>query len=127
MIAPQLSWPTHVLGANYFFAAYAFDRPLSANDFHDWLVQSYLESGPENVLRAAIEAVGMAGMSNVFNAPTATSRSKERYCMALKSMKKALDDPAEAIADTTFMAVILFGLYEVRQPRVWPKRVFTYD
>jgi hypothetical protein len=110
-----LSQPINELGANFFFAKYTFNEPPFFSDYHDWLTQSYFEDGPNHVLRAVIEAVGMAGISNVFHAPHVASKSKEQHCEALAAMKQVLNDPVQAIADTTFMAVILFGLFEVLQ------------
>jgi hypothetical protein len=110
-----LSQPINELGANFFFTKYAFDEPPFSSDYHDWLAQSYFEDGPNHGLRAVIEAVGMAGISNVFHAPHVASKSKEQYCMALAAMKQASNDPVQAIADTTLMAVILLGLFEVPQ------------
>jgi hypothetical protein len=112
-ISYPLSQPINELGANFFFAKYTFNEPAFSSDYHDWLTQSYFEDGPNHVLRAAIEAVGMAGISNVFHAPHVASKSKEQHCEALAAMKQALNDPVQAIADTTFMAVILLGLFEV--------------
>jgi hypothetical protein len=101
------------LGANFFFAKYTFNDVSYPNDFHAWLAQSYHEVGASYVLRAAVEAVGMAGMSNIFHAPYIASKSKQQYGEALVAMKQALNNPVQAIADTTFTAVILFGLFEV--------------
>jgi hypothetical protein len=114
-ISRPLSQPVSELGANFFFAKYTFNEPPFFSDHHDWLTQSYFEDGPNHVLRAAIEAVGMAGISNVSHAPYVASKSKERYCEAVAAMKQALNDPVQAIADMTFMAVILLGLFEVPQ------------
>lgn len=112
-LSHALSQPINELGANFFFAKYSFSEHPSSSNYHDWLSQSYFEEGPNHVLRMAIEAVGMAGISNVFHAPHVASKSKEQYCDALTAMKQALNDPVQAIADTTFLAVILLGLFEV--------------
>ena len=114
-ISHPLSQPINELGANFFFAKYTFNEPPFPSDYHDWLNQSYFKDGPNHALRAAIKAVGMAGMSNVFHAPHIASKSKEQYCEASAAMKQALNDPVQAIADTTFMAVILLVLFEVPQ------------
>lgn len=112
-ISHPLSLPINVLGANFFFAKYTFNGPPFSSNFHDWVTQSYLESGPNHVLRAVIEAVGMAAISNVSHAPHVASRSKKQYCKALTAMTQALNEPVQALADTTFMAAILLGLFEV--------------
>jgi hypothetical protein len=114
-ISYPLSQPINELGANFFFAKYTSNDPPFASDYNDWLSQSYFQDGASHVLRAAIEAVGMAGISNVFHAPHVSSKSKEKYREALVAMKKALNDPVQVTADTTFMAVILFGFFEVTQ------------
>jgi len=112
-ISYPLSQPVNDLGANFFFAKYTFSEPPYSSDYHAWLTKSYFEDGPNHILRPAIEAVGMAGLSNVSYAPNIESKSKEQYCKALAAMKQALDNPVQAITDTTFMGVILFGLFEV--------------
>src|SRR5262249_43323873 len=101
------------LGANFFFTKYTINEAPFCNDYNDWLTRSYFEDGPSHVLRVAIDAVGMAGISNVFHAPPVSSKTKKQYCQALAAMKQALDDPVQAIADTTFMAIILLGVFEV--------------
>jgi hypothetical protein len=119
-ISYPLSQPINELGANFFFTKYTFNEPPFSSDYHDWLAQSYFEDGPNHVLRAAIEAVGMAGISNVSHAPHVASKSKEQYCKALAAMKQVSNDPVQAIADTTLMAVILLGLFEVHPNRLDP-------
>lgn len=114
-ISPPLSHPIDILGANFFFAKYTFNGPPFSSNFHDWLTQSYLENRPSHVLRAVIEAVGMAAISNVSHAPHVASKSKKQYCKALTAMRQALNEPIQALADTTFMAAILLGLFEVPQ------------
>jgi hypothetical protein len=111
-----LSHAVNDLGANFFFSKYIFDEPPFSNDYNMWLAQSYAEVSRHRVLRAAIEAVGMAGLSNVSYAPRLESKSKQHYGEVLAAVKQALSDPVQATADTTFMAVLLLGLYEVRTP-----------
>jgi hypothetical protein len=120
-ISHSLSQTISELGANFFFAKYTFKEHPYSSDYHDWLTRSYLDEGPKDVLRAALEAVGMAGIANVYHTPSVASKSKQRYCEALIAMQQALNDPVQAIADTTFLAVILLGLFEVLQfwDRFW--------
>lgn len=101
------------LGASFFFTKYTFNEVPFCGDYHDWLTQSYFNDG--SVLQAAIEAVGMAGISNVSFAPYVASRAKEQYCKAVTAVNLALSDPVQAVADSTLMAVILLGLFEVSQ------------
>ena len=112
-ISYPVSQPATELGVNFFFAKYIFKEPPFYSDHCAWLTQSYIEPRSQNVLRAAIEAVGMAGLSNAFHAPHVESASREKYRQALIALQQALNDRGQALADTTLMAVILLGLFEV--------------
>lgn len=105
--ASQRTW------ANFFFTKYTFLEPPFSKDNIGWLARSYLEDVANPVLRLVIEAIGMSGISNVFHAPNVASKARKQYCTAMAAMKQSLDDPIQAVADTTFMAVMLFGLFEV--------------
>lgn len=113
-----LTLPITDLAASFFFTKYTFSEPPFSSDYHDWLARSYFADGPNHVLRAAIEAVGMAGISNISYAPRVASKAKQKYCGALSIIKQALDDPVEAKEDTILMAVILLTLFEASTSRV---------
>ena len=112
-IVPHICNVQFLEPARFFFAKYAINEPHSNGNYYDWLVESYLEPRTNNVVRVVIDAIGMAGMSNVLNVPRLASLSKERYGEALAAMQSALVDPAQATADTTLMAMILLGMLEV--------------
>lgn len=112
-ISYGLSQPLVELGLNFFFTRYTFDQSPFSQDYSQWLKRSCSWHTPNTSLRAAIEAVGMAALANVFHAPKAASRSKKQYSKALMATKQALNDPVLALADETMMAIILLGQYEV--------------
>ncbi len=112
-VAYSISQPAVELGTCFFFAKYLSKEAPFSGEYCDWVSQSYSQGRPSHALRATIEAVGMAGMSNVSHAPLLASRSKQRYCEALAAVKLDLADPVQAAADATLMAVILLGLFEV--------------
>ncbi|KAF2095066.1 hypothetical protein NA57DRAFT_44915 [Rhizodiscina lignyota] len=107
-----LSQPVNEIGVQFFFSNYSCYEPPLSEAYHVWLTNAYREAPANHALRAAIEAAGMAGISNTFYAPEVASRSKEKYGQALAATKQALCDPAEAVADTTLITVILLGLFE---------------
>jgi hypothetical protein len=109
-------------GANFYFAKYTLNEDPFSGDYHDWLAQAYSSGG--QALRGAIEAVGMAGISNVYYAPHIFSKSRQQYCLALAAVNHALGDPVIAVTDTTFMAVILLGMFEVINFDTWDR--YTY-
>jgi hypothetical protein len=112
-ISHPLSQPINEIAANFFFANYSCNEPPFSESYQAWLTQIYSEARPNHALRVAIEAVGLAGISNVSYAPNLASKSQELYGRALAATKQALSDPIESIADSTLMSVITLGLFEV--------------
>jgi hypothetical protein len=112
-ISYTLSQPINEIGAHFFFANYTCNEPPLSEGYHVWLTKTYYEDPPNHGLRAAIEAAGMAGISNKFYAPQIASKSKEQYGRALAATKQALSNPIDLVADTTLATVILLGLFEV--------------
>jgi hypothetical protein len=110
-----LSQSVNDLGASFLFAKYFHNEPPFYSHYHAWVTQSYYDSHPRHVLRATIEAVGMAGLANVLHSPRVKSASEEQYRKASHSMREALNDPVETTADTTLLAVIFFEFLEVRK------------
>ena len=108
------------LGANFFFAKYSFNEEPFFSGYHDWLAKSYLEDKHSHVLRPVVEAVGLAGLSNIFYTAQFESKSKQQYCTSLAALKQVLNDPAQVAEDTTLMAVILLILFEVYWTTTFP-------
>lgn len=81
------------LGVSFFFSNYTFYEPPFYSEHHTWLTQSYVQDKPNHVLRPAISAIGMAGFSNVHNAPILKSKAEEYHCTALAAIRQALNDP----------------------------------
>ena len=113
-LTPPPCPPIGELGASFFFAKYTFNEHPYANDYHDWLLESYSSEG--DALSAVIQAVGIAGISNVSYTPHIVAKSNEQYCKALSAVNEALCDPTRAITDTMLMSVILLGWFEVNRP-----------
>ena len=112
---PALSESINDLGVNFLFTNYFYNQPPFYSHYHTWVAQSYHESHLGHVLRATIEAVGMAGLANVLHSPRVKSASEQQYRKASHAMREALNDPAQVTADTTLLSVILFELLEVRR------------
>ena len=114
-ITPSLCQPINELAAGFFFSNYSCDEPPLSSGYHAWLAQTYHSQDrcSKAALRAAIEAAGLAGISNISYAPDIAARSKMQYGRALAATKTALSDPVDLPADETLMAVILLGLFEV--------------
>jgi hypothetical protein len=103
------------LGANFFFTKYSFTEEPLFPGYHDWLAQTYLDDNHRHshILRPVIEAVGLAGLSNLNYAERFEAKAKEQYCASLAGLKHVLNDPAQVTEDTTLLAVILLIFFEV--------------
>ncbi|KAL0935181.1 fungal specific transcription factor domain-containing protein [Colletotrichum truncatum] len=107
-----LTQPLEDRAANFFFAYYTTTGPPFCDTYQAWLAQAYLQESHSNLVRATIQAVGMAAISNVFNAPDVVLKAKDRYCQALKATNLALRDPYQTTEDSTLIAILLLGLFE---------------
>ncbi|KAL3458260.1 Alpha/Beta hydrolase protein [Aspergillus heterothallicus] len=108
------SQPIEDLAAGFFFSKYnIYNGPYFSSISRDWLCEVYVMDPTCDLLRTAIEAIGMAGLSNTSYAPHLSVQAQDRYGKALAALDGALQDPCAATRDTTLMAVILLGLFEV--------------
>lgn len=97
--------------ATFFFANYVHSDPPFSQEYLRFLCQEYASSNP--ALTEVIEAVGMAGISNMFKAPEIMAKANQRYGRALAMTNNALSDPKQATTDATLMAIWFLGIYEV--------------
>ncbi len=98
---------------SFFFTRFSFDEAPFSGPFQQWLIRSFVGAQPDSALRACIEAIGLAALSNIEHASSIAAYARYRYCSALRSMRRSLDDKRKACTDTTLMAAILCGLFEV--------------
>lgn len=111
--------PINEIAAHFFVANYVYDKPPLSEAYQLWLTDIYLEASTNHTLRAAIEAVGLAAISNISYAPQVAVRSRYQYGRALAILKESLGDPAEAITDITLLTIILLGLFDLVSPDRW--------
>ncbi|KAF6787334.1 fungal specific transcription factor domain-containing protein [Colletotrichum sojae] len=109
-ITPALSPSLEDRAASFFFANYTTTGPPFCDTYQSWVTQEYLKDGPDSKVRVIVQAVGMAAISNVHNAPDVAVRAEERYCKALQVTNSALRDPSQVAADSTLMSILLLGL-----------------
>lgn len=107
-----LSHPPEDLGAQFFFTHFTCDEPPYSKEHHSWLLGLYYNDANQ-AFKAAVEAIGMVALANIYYAPEIASISKERYWRALVATQNALEDMDQSVADSTLMAVLSLGMYEV--------------
>lgn len=70
------------------------------------------DTGPENIMSAAIYAASLATFSLKLRDQVVTNRAWASYAHALKQTNIALSTPALCLQDDTLAAVLLLGLFE---------------
>ena len=61
---------------------------------------------------ASMAAVGLAGLSKITRSPETMHSARQSYTQALQLTNAALQDPAEAVKDSTMLSVLILGTYE---------------
>lgn len=106
-----LSLSLSELAANFYFTHYSYGGPPLSSGFYSWVAGVYAEQN--HPLSAIIEAIGMSAISNTRFAPDIAACARRNYGRVLAATTMAIASPVGAVADTTLMAVLLLGLYEV--------------
>ncbi|KAJ5934162.1 hypothetical protein N7466_003709 [Penicillium verhagenii] len=76
-------------------------------------VKVYSSQDSNDALRAAIQAVGIAGLFNISPSQGNEVESQKLHCRAISALQKLFNDPVHATSDATLTAVILLALYEI--------------
>ena len=66
-----------------------------------------------DVLTEATTSLGMITLSNINVSNEQMAAARRKYLVALRSMKIAVEDPAQARKDDTLLAAMMLGLFEV--------------
>ena len=86
--------------------SYSSPLPMLFNQKSSW-------GSVKNPLPEIITAIGMAGISNLQSSPEGMLATRRKYTAVLRTLNAALQDPEKASADSTLMAVMLLGTFEV--------------
>lgn len=114
----SLQPPLGQMAADFFFSNFVVEGPLLSDTNCDLLVSIY-GNHPESAAFHAIEAIGLAGLSNVFRVPQLCVEARRRYGQALVGTNSSLSDPAEATSDVTAMSVLLLAQFESMTVESW--------
>ncbi|CVK91340.1 related to negative acting factor [Fusarium mangiferae] len=97
---------------HFFFHHYVLPesgRSPTHPDCHGIIHKRAIEPG---YLANLINAVGLAGLAYLRNAPTLINLARQSFSHALRDICAALMDPSEASSDQMLVAVMLLALYE---------------
>ena len=92
-------------------------RPLSLPAFLPSLFnRQFSTRSAFNPLPGVITSIGMAGISNIQNSPAGMLATRQKHSSTLRALNAALQDPIASSEDSTIMAVMLLGTFEVFYP-----------
>ena len=113
---PNLWLPVPDEATYYFFHNFASQDPRSnrsLNAYAHVLPPLYQQNSSFGVLPKIIDAIGLAGISNMKRSPDLMVSAGREYAKALRAINASIQDPRKAITDETLTAIMLLGLFEV--------------
>lgn len=84
----------------------------------------YLQDSDTGPVRTAVQAVGLAGLSNVAKDHRARTEAFANYGRAILKVNEALGDPSQQKSDGVLYAILMLGLFEVSLVQVFTNCVF---
>ena len=100
------------LGAKVCFEMFIGDDRFLGQDNRTLLLRRYENSPRDMPLRAVIEAVGLAAISNTSHGPDLHVAANRQYRRAMESVRNAAQSFPSAITDDLLMTAILLWLYQ---------------
>lgn len=108
-----LSVPLEDGATYYFFHNFVSEEPTTWTACSHVLPTLYQQDSSFRALPKIIEAIGMAGISNMKQAPQLMVVAGQKYATVLRAITASIQDSKEASTDQTLIAVMLLGLFEV--------------
>ena len=111
ILAPSTS--TEAQATCFFFGNYVLGTEMlnTCGNFQ-YLSAIYARQSVGVPLRQAVSAIGLAGLSNFWQAPIIMTQARRAYCSALRLVNSGLCNVEEAKSDQTLVAIIMLSCYE---------------
>lgn len=107
LLAPMVDQGIHYFMSNY---ALGIDQPpLQSDQYHHHLATH----GFHPIVATSMTALGLAGISNICMDVNFKREAMQWYSKALRMTNAALQSPSEVKADSTLLATMLLGVFEV--------------
>ncbi|KAK4151769.1 hypothetical protein C8A00DRAFT_16860 [Chaetomidium leptoderma] len=105
-------------GFAYFFSRYVTaDETVSHQKFDFlrdvWKPSSSMPDAQIDGVLASMTAVGLMGLASTARSPDLMDAARKSYGTALRLTNHALQDPAEAVKDTTMLSILILGVFEM--------------
>ena len=108
-----LSVPLEDQSTYYFFHNFVSADPATLSAYSHVLPILYGQKSSFSTLPKIIDAIGLAGISNMNHAPELMVAAGQKYARVLRAINASIQDPKEASTDQTLIAVMLLSLFEV--------------
>ena len=109
LLSTNPSWPIEHQATGFFFRNYvSTDLSVFGVDFP---TLSY--SPGDETVDITQTSIGLAGLSNLKNAPGIMHTARLKYALALRRINRAVQDPTKCRTDSTLLAVMLMSMFEV--------------
>lgn len=108
-----LSIPLEDEATYYFFHNFVSEDPASIAAYSHVMPTVYRQHSSFSALSKIIEAIGLAAISNLKQAPELMVAAGQKYARVLRAITASIQDSKEASTDQTLIAVMLLGLFEV--------------
>ncbi|KAH6841100.1 hypothetical protein B0I37DRAFT_393927 [Chaetomium sp. MPI-CAGE-AT-0009] len=105
-------------GVAYFFSRYVTPDETVSHQKFDFIREVWRPSpsAPDahiDGVLASMTAVGLMGLASTAQSPALMDAARKSYGTALRLTNHALQDPAEAVKDSTMLSVLILGLFEM--------------
>ncbi|KAJ6119274.1 hypothetical protein N7523_003554 [Penicillium sp. IBT 18751x] len=116
-------YPVQELAKGYLFSHYMSGGPRGG---HMSYLIPLINDPANSAVNAALNAVGLAALSNIRLAPQMMLKARREYTTALSQTNHALKDSLMSKRDDILAAVVLLGMFEVSDARS-PSRISGSD
>ena len=109
----NLSVPLEDEATSYFFHNFVPEDPFSLALYSKVLPVLYRQESTFGTLPKIVDAIGLAGISNMKHAPNLMVTASQKYARVLRVITASIQDSKEASSDQTLVAIMLLGMFEV--------------
>lgn len=111
----SLSVPLEEQATCFFFRNFIFPDAGSSRPPLSCMPVIFKQESASSPLSAIVASIGMAGMSNLKKSPDIMVLARQKHVSALRLINSSIRDPESAKSDQMLIAVLLLGLFEVRE------------
>ncbi|KAK3898188.1 hypothetical protein C8A05DRAFT_19179 [Staphylotrichum tortipilum] len=117
-------------GFAYFFSRYVTAEETASHQKFDflrdvWKPSSSMADAQIDGVLASMTAVGLMGLASTARTPDLMDAARKSYGTALQLTNHALQDPTEAVKDSTMLSILILGVFEMMAEN--PSRALTVD